>query len=153
MLGFVRRANAQQSLKQFEAAVSDLEKALQIEPNNKRAQEMLLKIQKENKSTTQQQLDKEVNTVGGKVEKKGKRLKVEDIEEDQEEQIKSQPTPPTTDPPIIDSTPAFEQPRPLPLPPEVQKLKDEGNNMFRTGQYGTAVEVYNKCIGILENGQ
>jgi hypothetical protein len=36
-----------------------------------------------------------------------------------------------------------------PLPPAVQSLKDEGNDLFRKGQYGDAVEKYSAAIQIL----
>lgn len=36
-----------------------------------------------------------------------------------------------------------------PLPPAVQALKDEGNDLFRKGQYGDAIEKYSAAIQIL----
>lgn len=44
-------------------------------------------------------------------------------------------------------------PEPPPeFPPTVKKLKDEGNEMFRRGQYAEAVNRYSKGIRLLEKG-
>ena len=62
-----------------------------------------------------------------------------------------QQSPPQEAPP----TEAEVAPPPAPpptLPQPVQKLKDEGNDMFRRGQYGEAVDRYTKGIKILQNG-
>ena len=39
------------------------------------------------------------------------------------------------------------------LPPEIQKLKDEGNHLFRSGQYANAIEQYSRAISTLEKGK
>ncbi|XP_005109510.2 sperm-associated antigen 1 isoform X2 [Aplysia californica] len=41
----------------------------------------------------------------------------------------------------------------MPLPPGVLTLKEEGNKLFRSGQYGEAVEQYSKAISKLEKDQ
>ena len=57
-----------------------------------------------------------------------------------------QETPP---PKILEARP----PEPPPeLPPSVKKLKEEGNDLFRRGQYGDAVNRYSKGIKLLEKG-
>ena len=44
-------------------------------------------------------------------------------------------------------------PEPLPeLPLSVKKLKDEGNDLFRRGQYGEAVSRYSQGVKLLEKG-
>ena len=51
--------------------------------------------------------------------------------------------------------PVQEAPPPEPppeLPPSVKKLKEEGNDLFRRGQYGEAVDRYSKGITLLEKG-
>uniref|UniRef100_A0A0B7B9I2 Sperm-associated antigen 1 n=1 Tax=Arion vulgaris TaxID=1028688 RepID=A0A0B7B9I2_9EUPU len=48
------------------------------------------------------------------------------------------------------SRPLFVQ---LPLPPVVSDLKDEGNILFRSGQYGEAIEKYYEAIVNLEKGK
>ena len=53
-------------------------------------------------------------------------------------------------PPKIQEAPPPEPPPEL--PPSVKKLKEEGNDMFRRGQYGEAVNRYTKGIKLLEKG-
>lgn len=55
-----------------------------------------------------------------------------------------------TPPPLVQALPPPEPPPEL--PPSVKKLKEEGNDMFRRGQYVEAVERYTKGIAILEKG-
>ena len=51
--------------------------------------------------------------------------------------------------PSVSATPTA----PPPLPTSVQFLKDEGNQLFRVGQYGSAVNKYSKAIKLLEAGE
>ncbi len=44
-------------------------------------------------------------------------------------------------------------PPPPPLPPHIQRLKDKGNGLFRSGQYGEAVQWYTKAVEKLEKGE
>ena len=53
-------------------------------------------------------------------------------------------------PPKIQEAPPPEPPPEL--PPSVKKLKEEGNDLFRRGQYGEAVNRYSKGIKLLEKG-
>ena len=55
-----------------------------------------------------------------------------------------------TPPPKIQEAPPPEPPPEL--PPLVKKLKEEGNDLFRRGQYGEAVNRYSKGIKLLEKG-
>ena len=55
-----------------------------------------------------------------------------------------------TPPPKIQEAPPPEPPPEL--PPSVKKLKEEGNDLFRRGQYGEAVNRYSKGIKLLEKG-
>lgn len=52
--------------------------------------------------------------------------------------------------PVITTTPS--KPHPLPLPHLVQQHKDNGNSLFRCGQYGSAVQCYTDCIKLLKIG-
>ena len=40
-----------------------------------------------------------------------------------------------------------------PLPPAVLAMKEEGNNLFRSGQYASAIDQYSKAISSLEKGK
>ena len=53
-------------------------------------------------------------------------------------------------PPKVQEAPPPEPPPEL--PPAVKKLKEEGNDLFRRGQYGEAVNRYSKGIKLLEKG-
>ena len=53
-------------------------------------------------------------------------------------------------PPTVQEAPPPEPPPEL--PPSVKKLKEEGNDLFRRGQYGEAVNRYSKGIKLLEKG-
>lgn len=53
-------------------------------------------------------------------------------------------------PPVVQEAPPPEPPPEL--PPAVKKLKEEGNDLFRRGQYGEAVNRYSKGIKLLEKG-
>ena len=78
--------------------------------------------------------------------------------EDAAEQDVSQPssvTEPSVQPQEAPPTEVLVAPPPAPppaLPPAAQKLKEEGNDLFRRGQYGEAVERYSKSIKILQKG-
>lgn len=48
--------------------------------------------------------------------------------------------------------PTVQEAPPPELPPAVKKLKEEGNDLFRRGQYGEAVNRYSKGIKLLEKG-
>lgn len=52
---------------------------------------------------------------------------------------------------LVQATPSFVQ-TPPPLPPNVQQLKERGNQMFRSGQYSDAIGQYTKAIDQLEKG-
>ena len=54
--------------------------------------------------------------------------------------------------PVRPPSPPPPPPPPPPLPSHVQQLKDEGNSLFRSGQYGEAVKVYTKALQHLEKG-
>lgn len=129
------------------AALTDLNTLLQLEPGNKRAQELKTKVE----ITKPLPKDSVTDSIGLK---KGKRLVIEEVEE--EETIESKQV--STEPPTVQLSDVNVQtssppPPPSPLPPNIQKLKDEGNSLFRCGQYGSAVESYTKCIKLLEAGE
>ena len=44
-------------------------------------------------------------------------------------------------------------PPPPPLPPHIQRLKDKGNGLFKSGQYGEAVQWYTNALQQLEKGE
>ena len=39
------------------------------------------------------------------------------------------------------------------LPPAILLLKEEGNKLFRSGQYASAIDQYSKAISKLEKGE
>lgn len=150
-LAFLRRATARDALKQHKEAIEDLEMVLKLDPNNKRAQDLLNKIRKEEVPGNKDE------TKGGTKSKKGKRIIIEEVDdktgsdEKQEspvEEVKSTVDHiPLTHPPV-DHTPV----PPPPLPSHIQSLKDDGNTLFRTGQYASAAEKYNEAIEQLKAG-
>ena len=85
--------------------------------------------------------------------KKGKRITIEEVDETNEESKGEEPVVKTTKEGVVETE---SKPRPpvvpAPLPPAVQKRKDEGNSFFKRGQYGDAVGCYTKCIQLLEKG-
>lgn len=150
-LAFLRRATARDALKQHKEAIEDLEIVLKLDPNNKRAQDLLNKVKKEEAPG-----DKD-ETKGAAKAKKGKRIIIEEVddktgsdekEEPPVEEVKSTVDhAPLTHPPV-DHTPL----PPPPLPSHIQSLKDDGNTLFRTGQYGSAAEKYSEAIQQLKAG-
>ena len=65
----------------------------------------------------------------------------------------SEPSPPE---PVNEPNPdRFSRPRFIQksLPPEVQKLKDDGNRLFRSGQYADAIERYSRAVCNLMKGE
>ena len=63
--------------------------------------------------------------------------------------VQTTPTPSQATPTPAQATPHVAQ---VPLPPAVQQLKEEGNKLFRSGQYAEASEKYNKAVSQLEQG-
>ena len=84
--------------------------------------------------------------------KKGKRITIEEVDETNEESKGEEPVVKTTKEGVVETESKPRPPVPAPLPPAVQKRKDEGNSFFKRGQYGDAVGCYTKCIQLLEKG-
>ena len=72
---------------------------------------------------------------------------------DRDETDNKQETPPTerTSQPPPPPLPTFRPP--APLPSLVLREKEEGNKLFRAGQYGQAMEKYSTAIDMLEEGE
>ncbi|XP_011402495.1 PREDICTED: sperm-associated antigen 1-like [Amphimedon queenslandica] len=145
----LRRADAYCSLKQYEQSVSDIESVLKIEPANKRATELLKKVNGEMGRAKGVTDENGGGAKGGA--KKGKRITIEEVDGTNEESKGEEPVAKTTKEEVVEIE---SKPRPpvvqAPLPPAVQKKKEEGNSFFKRGQYGDAVGCYTKCIQLLE---
>ena len=136
------------SLKEWGKTKAAMEKLLQLDPKNKRAQDMLTQATKEL----------------GQTKKKGRRVQIEEVEE--EEAAVSSEAPPTNSSSTSSSTPKAELTPPtksvaeaappavvtVPMPKDVQQWKEKGNDLFRRGQYAEAVEVYSKAVDKLDRG-
>ena len=113
-------------LKQWEKVERDMEQLLKAEPKNKKGQEML------------KQAREELAKSAVKGAKKGRKVQIEEVEEEEETNV----APPTRD--VIKT---------LPMPEDVVKLKEKGNDMFRRGQYDMALGHYTTAIRKLEKGE
>ena len=72
--------------------------------------------------------------------------------EDTESDAKSEDNSETDDQTPVPDTltrPVFHQ---RPFPDNCLKLREEGNTLFKNGQYGEAISIYSKIIGSLEHG-
>lgn len=113
-------------LKEWEKVERDMEQLLMAEPKNKKGQEMLKQARGE--------LAK--SAVNG-AKKGGHKVQIEEVEEEE-----SSVAPPTCD--VIKT---------MPMPEDVVKLKEKGNDMFRRGQYDMALNHYTTAIRKLEKGE
>lgn len=126
---------AEASLSDWRKAERDMEQLLKLEPKNKKAQE-ILKLAREEISKSAE--------AGTK--KKGHKVQIEEVEEEEGEEPDAAPAnAPPADNKVV-------QPILVPMPAEVVKLKERGNDLFRRGQYGEAVAQYGKAIQRLETG-
>ena len=75
LLALLRRATANESLKKYKVAMDDVESVLKLEPNNKRAQELLNKLHQHCSPQTE-----EASATEGK---KGKRITIAEVESDE----------------------------------------------------------------------
>ena len=136
----MRRAIARHKLKQLEGAKEDLELLLKHQSHHKKAKELHETIQNELAKTTTK-----------------RRLKIEEVSESPEEvqphvdkpsashDAKSPGSYGTQPPGSHDATP-----HEVPLPAHVIKLKDQGNKLFQTGQYGEALDCYSNAISSIQ---
>ena len=165
----LRRATAYKSLKNYKDAVADLQKVLQLEPSNATAQAELEALQKELASAKSDPVT--TNQQGGK----GFRVPVQETRDTSgasrvgsapsgmprdASRPGQEPVPPkqgsasTSQVPVPPpSNPLLEEPPAPPLPPKVQKLKEEGNNFFKAGQYVDAELKYSAALSELEKGK
>ncbi len=138
----LRRGTALVSLKEWKEAESAMETLLKLDPKNKRAQEMLSQARREL----------------GQAKKKGRRVQIEEVDEEQEASDGSAAAPPTN--PVPEVVPTLPQGPPpaevtmvtVPMPEDVKQWKEKGNDLFRRGQYVDAVEVYSKAVNRLDKG-
>ena len=158
-------------MKRYRNAAQDLEQLLQLEPNNKKAQEQLNQLQTEFLKKKQKE---SARTRGGggeeKSEKKGLRIQIKEVEGSDSEEEGEQVEPSKQNKPAMEANTSASQPKtaasnghsvgsappvvsaPPPLPPQVEDLKERGNRQFRNGQYGDAVVLYTRAIKLLEIG-
>ena len=66
--------------------------------------------------------------------------------------VQATPLPAMNTPSPVKTTPISDQATPPPLPPALQELKEEGNRLFRSGQYSDASVKYSLAIHQLEKG-
>ena len=157
-------------MKRYRNAAEDLERLLRLEPNNKKAQEQLNKLQTEFLKKKQKE---SATTRGGgeeKSEKKGRRIQIKEVEGSGSEEEDEEVGPSKQNKPAMEANTSASQPKtaasngssvgsaspvvsaPPPLPPQVEDLKERGNRQFRNGQYGDAVVLYTRAIKLLEIG-
>ena len=158
-------------MKRYRNAAQDLEQLLQLEPNNKKAQEQLNQLQTEFLKKKQKE---SARTRGGggeeKSEKKGRRIQIKEVEGSDSEEEGEEVGPSKQNKPAMEANTSASQPKtaasnghsvgsaplvvsaPPPLPPQVEDLKERGNRQFRNGQYGDAVVLYTRAIKLLEIG-
>ena len=134
----LRRGTALVNVKAWKEAETAMEKLLQLDPKNKRAQEMLSQARKEL----------------GQAKKKGRRVQIEEVEE--EEESEGSAAAPSTNPATPPAKPVPQAPPPevaAPMPENVKQWKEKGNDLFRRGQYAEAVLVYSKAVDTLDKGK
>ena len=158
-------------MKRYRNAAEDLEQLLQLEPNNKKAQEQLNQLQTEFLKRKQKE---SARTRGGggeeKSEKKGRRIQIKEVEGSDSEEEGEEVGPSKQNKPAMEANTSASQPKtaagnghsvgsaplvvsaPPPLPSQVEDLKERGNRQFRNGQYGDAVVLYTRAIKLLEIG-
>ena len=132
-----RRAIAYFNTKEYREAAGDYGQLLKLDPNNKKAQEQLNLLRKDF-------LDPE---------KKGRKVQIQEVED--ETDTGSETTAKSTESVSngLSSVGVASVPvPPPPIPSHIQKLKDEGNDLFRRGQYGEAVNKYTTAVNQLEKG-
>ncbi len=139
-----RRGTAYSQLHKPHQAATDFERVLHFEPNNKKAQQELNVVRKTLDKNGSQKNDK----------KTGRRIQIEEVN-DSEDKVKTTPLtdtiPPsnivnTSPPSVAVDTPPKVKEELFPLPSSLQALKDEGNQLFRAGQYVSALEKYTSVI-------
>ena len=125
----LRHGTALLGVKDWEGTEKVMQQLLGLEPRNKKAQEIL------------KQASDEIAKSVKSEPKKGRRVQIEEVDEDDESV--SKPAPPLK----VEATPSS-----APMPEDVVKWKEKGNDLFRKGQYDVAAEHYSKAIGKLETG-
>ncbi len=134
-----RRGTAYSQLHKPHQAATDFERVLHFEPNNKKAQYELNVVRKTLAESGGQKDDK----------KMGRRIQIEEVDEPEEEAMP--PTKTTHPPATVTTPPRVKQEPPPPLCAPIQAIKDEGNQLFRAGQYGTALDKYTNVIVALRS--
>ena len=160
----LRRGTALVSVRKWDEAMESLEQLLSLEPSNRRAQELLTQARKEKSQS---------GSAGeGKAkERRGRKIVIEEEEEtsavDGPKQSKSMPsaTPPARSEVTAPTAASYLETTPTgraapkaghttkPMPAKVGSLKEEGNSLFRRGQYGEAVVKYSSAMQTLKKGK
>ncbi len=172
-VALLRIATAYEALKDYQETVEHCELLLKLEPNNKRCQELLNKVRqhyvpdvtrdtnRKGKRITIKEMDKKIDEETDKGIKPAATNNQSVTMESHDTKVlktPSNPPPPvvpTPIPPVVPTpTPPVDTPKQPPpsLPANVQFLKDGGNELFRVGQYGAAVNKYTKAIELLKKG-
>eukprot|EP00731_Ephydatia_muelleri_P010755 Em0005g1341a len=155
----LRRANAYKSLKKNAEAIADLQSVLKLEPSNEAAKSELEAFLKEVGGA------KSDATAGGSRQDSGKgfRVPVQEVKDSSDSgkgsgnaaQSNTSGAYSSTSapkmaaaqtPPIATQAPPTTTHAPPPLPPKVNKLKEEGNAFFKAGQYGYAEQKYTQAL-------
>ena len=155
----LRRANAYKSLKKNAEAIADLQSVLKLEPSNDAAKSELEAFLKEVGGA------KSDATAGGSRQDSGKgfRVPVQEVKDSSDSgkgsgnaaQSNTSGAYSSTSapkmaaaqtPPIATQAPPTTTQAPPPLPPKVNKLKEEGNAFFKAGQYGYAEQKYTQAL-------
>ena len=164
----LRSATALKALKEYPECVEMCERLLKLDPNNKKCQKLLTTVRQDYVPDTARDSNRH----------KGKRITIEEVDQKIDKEtvnlqstssntksdtgitvasesegvpmkssnppaaVVTTPTAPSVTTPIV----------PPPLPTNVQFLKDSGNELFRVGQYGAAVDKYTKAIQLIGKG-
>nr|XP_009935834.1 PREDICTED: sperm-associated antigen 1 [Opisthocomus hoazin] len=133
----MRRATVHSQLQNYQTAIEDLNKVLCVEPDNAVAKKNLLEIEKKLKGL------KPVSETQGK----GKRILIQDIEDSEgdEERGKNIEEHERHSGDKTGSRSAGGDGA-ASLPPAAASLKNEGNELFKSGQFGEAVLRYSEAI-------
>ena len=140
----LRRATAYRSLKNYKDATADLQKVLQQDPGNATAVADLKAIQEELANSAKASAPAAGQQGGGG---KGTRVPVQETK-DTSSSGKGPGASRDAPRPSASSDPSLP-----PLPPRVQKLKEEGSVFFKAGQYVDAEVKYTAALNELEKGE
>ena len=170
----IRRATARKSLHRIPDAQADIDHVLKIEPQNKDA---LLVLKELSNHKHDDGKGKTHGTASPAEAPKKHRMVIEEVSDDEDEdEVKQDETPlsisptqnpqsepetktapPTSIPTTTAHTPArTPSPAPVqvvskPIPPKIASLKEEGNDLFKAGNYDAARDKYTTALSVLDS--